>query len=273
MEKIEHLSELLKNNILEILYKDEVMNLFLIHILENQALKMGELYIRMLEQEIVSIVHIKPDGNSNFTTYFVINEEYLVDIAELLQKLDYEGIMLAGKSEEIRQILNYMNQNKELYIDCYYLFNNDISVNIEISERCSLKKIKKEKEDIKLLSKYLVRFFQAKDPESIKRITDISKLEEIIENDAYFLEVNHQVVGMARFYGFSKKYIDITTLYISEDSRGNGYGTELIKLMIKKALSKERIPILQASKKNMKACHIYEKVGFNEICEYSFQAI
>ena len=94
MEKIEHLSELLKNNILEILYKDEVMNLFLIHILENQALKMGELYIRMLEQEIVSIVHIKPDGNSNFTTYFVINEEYLVDIADKSIELNYSLVFI-----------------------------------------------------------------------------------------------------------------------------------------------------------------------------------
>ena len=72
MKHITLINEELKRKILNFLYEDELFNVFLINFIENQIEDIGELYIEETDGNIDSILHIKFDGNSYFTSFLFI---------------------------------------------------------------------------------------------------------------------------------------------------------------------------------------------------------
>ncbi|MBS4535734.1 GNAT family N-acetyltransferase [Clostridium sp. D2Q-14] len=259
--------------ILNFLYLDEIMNVFLIHYFEKQKDSIGEVYIGTDENEITEVVHIKYDGNSHFTSFYSTSIDGLDKIAKLIQELNYSDILLAGIAEEVEHIMTRLDIDKELDLNTYYQFNVDRYDSLNLKKAIKLRKAIRNNRDIKKIKKYFIGFFGAETKEEIQRITSNEKIHEDMENGIYLLEIDDKIKGMARFFGESRKYIDITTVYIDEEYRGKGYGKMLMQLMLKQALEKNKIPIIQVALSNEVAKHIYEDMGFHKVCDYTFQFI
>ena len=273
MEKIDIISDKIKQELLDFLYKDEMMNVFLIHYIENQPDALRELYIGKTDNEISEVVHLKNDGNSYFTNFYCSSNEGLRNISKLIANIRRKGMLLAGKAEEVKQIQKDLNIVEELYLNNYYKF--DMSKNMQINNRdfYIFRRVTKDPNDIEKLKKFLVEFFEAEEQSEIESITSNKKIDEEMKNGVYFLEIENEIAGMARYFGQSSRYIDITTVFIDQKFRGRGYGSLLMKLMVQEAVKNNKIPITQTSIINEKATHIYEEIGFVKVCDYTFQYI
>lgn len=273
MNKIVDINEKVVQKILDVLYTDEIMNVFLIHYLENQRNCLGEIYIGTEEDKITEVVHIKYDGNSHFTSFYSTTIYGLDKISKLIEELNYSDILLAGKVEEVKHIMTRLDIDKELYLNTYYQFNVESYNSFNDQETMNLRIAKTNKQDIDKVKKYLIGFFGAETEEEIQSITSDHKINQEMKNGVYLLEVEGNIVGMARFFGESSKYIDITTVYIDEQYRGKGYGKILMQLMVKQAIENNKIPIIQTAVSNKVAKSIYENMGFVKVCDYTFQFI
>lgn len=273
MNKLVRITDKLSQEILDFLYKDEIMNVFLIHYFENQRDSIGEVYIGTNDNEITEVVHIKYDGNSHFTNFFSGSKNGLENIGKLIQQLNYDDIILAGKKEEVKDIMNRLEIDKELYLNTYYQFNVESYESLYYEEGINLRRVTRYNRDFDTVKKYLIGFFGAVTPEEIQRVTSKEKIDEEMENGIYLLEVDDRTTGMARFFGESRKYIDITTVYIDEKYRGKGYGKILMQLMVREALENNKIPLIQTGLNNKVASTIYENMGFDKVCDYTFQFI
>ena len=105
MEKIDIITEKLKKEILELLYHDEMYNAILIELIQNNTNSLGKLYINKTEKEITEILHIKNDGNSNFTNFVYTSADGLKDIAFKIKELNYGKTLLAGKLEDVNSLI------------------------------------------------------------------------------------------------------------------------------------------------------------------------
>ncbi|HAG42733.1 MAG TPA: hypothetical protein DCL31_04330, partial [Clostridium sp.] len=74
----------IKGAILKFLYKEEAINLFIIHFIENGNI--GDLYIDK-EDNIGAVLHIKDDGNSLFTSFYYDNKKNFETIIKEIEKL------------------------------------------------------------------------------------------------------------------------------------------------------------------------------------------
>jgi predicted GNAT family acetyltransferase len=273
MERIYTLSDVVKRELLDLLYKDEVMNVFLIHYIENQPEALNELYIGRTDNRMSEVVHIKNDGNSYFTSFHSSSKEGLHNISKLITDVYREGILLVGKAEEVRQILNYLNIESKIYLNNYYKFDRNKGMYDVCNDSYNFRKATAISNDVKKLKEFIVEFFEVEDKSDIERITSDKKVDEEIKNGVYFLEIENEIVGMARYFGQSNKYIDITTVFIDQNYRSRGYGNLLMKLMVNEAIKNNKIPITQTSLSNDKTRHIYEEIGFVKVCDYTFQFI
>lgn len=263
-----------KQMILEVLYQDEPLNLFLIHYIENRIEDLGDLLICEFENQIKAVLHIKNDGNSNFTNFYAYSNLELRLIGQYLRKIQKPKLLLAGKPKDIYQILDEFEIEKKLELNNYYLLNRSIFDKIEINHNLKLLKAKNNERDKNLIKKYMINFFELKTKEDIEILTNDKIIIENINNGIYFLiNEDRNIVGMARFFGYSKNYVDITTVYVEKKYRGQGYGKELMKLMVKEGLDMGKVPVTQTSINNQVAISIYEGIGFEKISDYAFEFI
>ncbi len=271
MKKIDFLSDNLKIELLDFLYEDEVLNIFMIHYLENQPEAVGELYIGRTGNEVSEVLHIKNDGNSYFTSFYCPTPEGLQKAAHLLGGMEDDPILLAGRAEQVEQILSCLNKKEELYMNNYYRFSGTLEPLEVRNDEYAFRKAVMNVTDTERLKELYVEFFEAEDEKDIERLTDEDKITEDLKNGVYFLEVKGEVAGMARFFGYSKNYMDITTVLVDSRYRNKGYGELIMRLMVQEALRENKTPITQTSLVNEKARHIYEKIGFEKVCDYTFQ--
>lgn len=273
MEKINSLSESLKKEVLDFLYEDELLNVFLIHYLENQPEAIGEIYIGRTGGKLSEVLHIKNDGNSYFTSFYCPSPQGLERAAKLLAGIGYEGILLAGRAEQVEKILESLHKKEELYLNNYYRFEG-IPESIEINQdEYIFRSANMSTKDVEKIKAFYIEFFEVVEKEAIESITDERKIAEDIRNGVYFLEIDGEIAGMARFFGYTKHYIDITTVLVDKSYRNRGYGELTMSLMVQEAIRKNKTPITQTSLINEKARYIYEKIGFEKVCDYTFQFI
>lgn len=273
MKYISLISDELKAKILNFLYEDELFNVFLIHFIENQIEDIGELYIEESKGNIDNILHMKFDGNSYFTTFFTKNKKGYSQIAEQLQILQYNKVLLAGKSKDVSKILSYIGKDVTFASDIYYKF--DVSkyfkqvINLYITFRMATG----SQADMDKISEFMIGFFEPTNEKEIADITDKNKLLENLKVGVYFIEYKGEPIGMARYSGKTKNYVDITTVYIVPDYRGKGFGKNLMEYMVEIITSDNKIPVIQTSSLNHIARKTYESLGFSKQEDYSFEFI
>lgn len=273
MKHISSITDEFKLKILDFLYEDELFNVFLIHSIENQIDDVGELYITESYGSIMSVLHMKFDGNSYFTSFCYRNNEGLNEIIEQLKKLKYNKVLLAGKRKDVSQIVASITKNEMSDPDIYYKLDMDKFLNKTLQSDTTFRQATDSKEDLSKVSVFLIDFFEATNEKEIADLTNKKKLLEDLEIGIYFIEHNRKVIGMARFSGKTKNYVDITTVYIDSNYRGKGLGKRLLEQMIQIIISENKIPVIQTSSINIIARKTYESLGFLKQDDYSFEFI
>lgn len=262
MIKIENTNEKSIDKILKFLYKDEVMNVLTIHYFENMRSELGDIFIHEVNDEIKALLHIKDDGNSHFTTFYVESEIHLEVIANTISSLNYEDLLLAGNNEEVNLILKILEKDIRLDLFTYYIYDKEYKMS-NYDETFSFKKATTS--DFELVKTYVVNFFEAENEEAKERISSKINLEKI--RLLYKADIP---VGFASFFGYSKNFIDISSVYISKEHRTFGYSNILMRFMIDEAMKIEKTPLLQADKNNIVANKLYSSIGYKKISDYTF---
>ncbi|OGO82395.1 MAG: hypothetical protein A2Y18_00840 [Clostridiales bacterium GWD2_32_19] len=273
MKYISEITDELRVRVLECLYEDELFNVFLIHFIESQIEDIGELYITESYDSINSILHMKFDGNSYFTSFYYRNEEGLNEIIKQLKKLNYSRILLSGKMKDVSKVLDCVGKNKVSAPDIYYKFDINKHKNLTLQQVCNFRIATDSKEDLNIISKFMIGFFEPTTQQETADLINTKKLLEDLKVGIYFIEYNEQVVGMARISGKTKKYVDITTVYIDPQNRGKGFSKSLMEHMVQIIISENKIPVMQASSLNIIARKTYESLGFVKEDDYLFEFI
>ncbi|WP_461613709.1 GNAT family N-acetyltransferase [Clostridium sp. Marseille-QA1073] len=265
MVKVEILTDKIKGLILKFLYKEEEINLFIIHCIESNNI--GDLYIDS-EESIGAILHIKDDGNSLFTNFYYNNKKGFEIIVKEIKRINNPRMLLAAKEDDVREILKRLNISKNIDKNFYYIFDNEKKLNLHIGEFNFKKATFKDKNFIK---ESYIDFFGATSEEDIKSLTNDEKIKYDLENGVYLLYSNYTPIGLAKFSEFSKHFGEITTVYIRKEYRGKGLGKILMSKMVEILIEMGKTPITQANMKNLSAKAIYEGIGFKKYCDYAFE--
>lgn len=273
MRHITLINDEFKRKILNFLYEDELFNVFLINFVENQIEDMGELYIEESDGDIDNILHIKFDGNSYFTSFFTKNETGYNEIAKQLEILNYKRVLLAGKSKDVSKILSYVGKNVASDLDIYYRFDISKYFKQTVLPDIKFRQATCSQYDISKISEFMIGFFEPTTAQEISDITDKRKLLEDINVGIYFIEYKGEPIGMSRYSGETKNYIDITTVYINPNYRGKGFGKKLMGYTIENIITSNKIPVTQTSSLNLIARKTYESLGFIKQDDYLFEFI
>ena len=268
MELLTQIDESCKEEIRCCLYTEEMFQTLAIQGLENEQL--GEWYVEKDDNEITSILYIKDEGNVYFTTFWVKDKTKLEVIAKQIKCLKRSSLLLAGNSEYVVRIFYYLGIKKEISRDIHYVYGQKFTRDTDFS---IVRKATHNEYDISIIHKFFIHFFQPSNEGQLHRLINKEKIRNDIEKGIYFVMHDNVPIGMGRYGSYTKNYIEFTTFYVEQEFRGQKYGQVLLANMISDCLNRGKIPILQASFNNMKARHLYEKLGFEKVTDYSFTFI
>ncbi len=80
----------------------------------------------------------------------------------------------------------------------------------------------------------------------------------------YVYELGHEVIGYIGFR-LDVEYAEMMNFCVAPSHQGDGYGTKLLSSALEKLLSLgAKITTLEVRMSNIKAQHIYEKLGFKQ---------
>lgn len=261
----------LRKKISELLYTDEMYYVLLIDTIENYPNDLGNLYINEKNNKITDILHIKNDGNSDFTNFYYTSEEGLKSIACEIKKLNFKNILFAGETSKVKDLLDMLNIEKVIDPDIFYKLNFKKYKNSLIEINSKLKHAKINEEDIKKAGDFMINFFGAETKEQMEKVSNVEEITSKIKKNLYFIEYKNKTVGMARFLGNTYNFSEITGVYIDKNYRNKGLGKQLVKLMIDKSLESNKIPVLETCKWNISAIKTYEALGFEKQSSYAFE--
>lgn len=271
MRKISVITEDLKKKILALLYNDEMYNPILIEIIQNNTYMLGELYINEIKEEVTDVLHIKDDGNSNFTNFLYTSEKGLKDIADVIKVLNYRKVLLAGRLESVNKLLNILGYERSITPDVFYKLNIERYKEIQIENQGKIRLVSLSSEDIETIKSFTVSFLEAETKEAIEAVTYNERVLAKIKSGVYLLDFKGSPIGMARFIGTTNNFTEITSVYIDSHNRNMGFGKELIRHMIEIAISEQKTPVLIASSTNTVAIKTYEFMGFERQEEYAYE--
>jgi len=271
MKRISSITEDLKEKILEFLYHDEMYNAILIELIQNNMDKLGELYINENDGMINDILHIKNDGNSNFTNFLCTSKDGLKDISCKIKELNYNKILLAGKIEDVNDLLRILGYKKNINPNIFYKLSVEKYKNINMQYKSEIRLANFSNEDLERVKYFTSRFFEAETEEEIKDVADTEKILAKISTGIYILYYENNAIGMARFIGKTNSFAEITSVYIDTAYRNKGFGKEIIGHMIDIAIQERKTPILVTSVSNTAAMKTYESMGFERQREYAYE--
>lgn len=271
MKKIGIITDDLKKKILEFLYHDEMYNAILIELIQNNTDNLGELYVNETKEGITDILHIKNDGNSDFTNFLYTSKNGLKDIACKIKELNYKKILLAGKLEDVNSLLKILGYEKTTTPNLFYKLDIEKYKNMYMQYQGKIRLASLNSEDLERVKYFTFRFLEAETEEEIRAVTDTEKILAKMKSGVYILDYKNNAIGMARFIGKTNNFAEITSVYIYKDYRNKGFGKELIGHMIEIAIQEQKTPILVTSVSNVAAMKTYESMGFERQGEYAYE--
>lgn len=271
MKKVSIITDDLKKKILEFLYYDEMYNAILIELIQNNIENLGELYVNEGKEGIADILHIKNDGNSHFTNFLFTSKNGLQDIACKIKELNYKKILLAGKFEDVNNLLRILGYEKPITSNFLYKLDVKKYKNMHVQYQGEIRLASLSSEDLERIKYFTSRFLMAETEEEIKAITNTEKILAKMKAGVYILEYKNNAIGMARFIGKTNNFTEITSVYIDKAYRNKGFGKELIGHMIELAIKEQKTPVLVTSLSNVAAMKTYESMGFEKQGEYAYE--
>lgn len=265
---MENMSGIERVEILKCLYQEEIFHIFTIHSLEDNHVK--ACYVDKENQQIKSILSISDEANCLYTTFWARDKSELQIIANELQTLKNRRILLAGKRDEVQEILQHMRIQKEVSSDICYVHSGE---NVITTYENRFRKAKVNEYDIYHVGRFYEGFFQPDTKAELEKVTNRQKIEGDIHKGLYFIMEDDVPIGMGRYGSFTENYIELTTMYVKMEFRRKGYGEMLLNGLIQNCLAEGKRPVLQTSIYNRQARSLYEKVGFSQVGEYSFEYV
>lgn len=246
-------------------------NAILIELIQNNKGNLGELYVNETEEGIVDILHIKNDGNSDFTNFSYTSKKGLKDIACKIKELNYKKILLAGKLEDVNSLLKILGYEKPITPNLFYKLDIEKYKSIYMQYQGEIRLASLSSEDMERVKYFTLGFLEAETEEEIKAITNIEKISAKMKAGIYMLDYKNNAIGMARFIGKTNNFTEITSVYIDKAYRNKGFGKELIGHMIEIAVQEQKTPVLVTSVLNVAAMKTYESMGFERQGEYAYE--
>lgn len=214
---------------------------------------------------------IKTDSNN----YAIKVEE---DNKKLLAlKVEPYNLLLYGDKECLKELLNYLNENKLNYDnimcacdigDCllednkYELFlGMDFMAAHEYTEETSTNVISANIDDLDEIFacvNYFIKDCHLAD------IPNIDKIRNNINNYRIIKE-NNMIISMASYSNDTDISYRITNVYTRPEYRGMGYGRKVVNAIKNEILDKGMIATLNVDKKNSISNHLYNKLGFKKV--------
>ena len=271
MKKISNITEELKKKVLEFLYCNEIYNAILIELIHDHIETLGELYINEMGEVITEILHIKNDGNSDYTNFSYTSKEGLESIVCKIKELNYRKTLLAGKFEDVNSLLKILGHKKSITPNIFYKLDMEKYRNKPMEFQSNIRLANLDSADLEIVKDFTARFLEAETEEEVKDITDTEKILAKMRNGVYLLEYKNNPIGMARFVGKTNNFAEISSVYIEDAYRNKGFGKELIAHMIEIAIGEQKTPVLATSVENIAAMKTYESMGFERHGEYAFE--
>lgn len=271
MKKISIITDDLKKKILEFLYCDEIYNAILIELIQNNTDNLGELYVNETGDEITEVLHIKNDGNSDFTNFSYTSKEGLKNIACKIKEINSKKILLAGKLGDVNSLLKILGYENSITPNIFYKLDIEKYKKVSIKFKSKIRLANPYGEDLEKVKQFTARFLEAETEEEVNAITNTEKILSKIKTGVYLLEYKNNLIGMARFIGKTNNFAEITSVFIDEAYRNKGFGKELIGHMIEIAIQEQKTPVLTTSVLNIAAIKTYEYMGFKRQGEYAFE--
>lgn len=271
MKKIDIITDDFKREVLEFLYHDEMYNAILIELIQNNLDNLGELYINENKEGIADILHIKNDGNSDFTNFLYASKNGLKDIACKIKELNYNKILLAGKLEDVDSLLKTLGYKRPITPNIFYKLNIEKYKNIHMQYQSRIRPASLNDEDLETIKQFTACFLEVKTEEEIKSVTNTEKILSKMRTGVYILDYKNNAIGMARFIGKTNNFAEITSVYIDNTYRNKGFGKELIRHMVEIAIQEQKNPVLVTSVLNVAAMKTYESMAFERQGEYAYE--
>lgn len=246
-------------------------NAILIELIQNNRDNVGELYVNGTKEGIADILHIRNDGNLDFTNFLYTQEKGLKDIACKIKELDYEKILLAGKLEDVNSLLKILGYEKDIKPNIFYKLDIERYKSIHMQYQGKIRLASLSNEDLQRVKCFTLRFLEAETKEEIKAIINTEKILAKMKSGIYILDYKNNSIGMARFIGKTNNFAEITGVYIDQEYRNKGFGKGLIGHMIEIAIREQKTPVLVTSISNVVAMKAYESMGFQRQGEYAYE--
>lgn len=271
MKKVGIITDDFKKRILEFLYNDEMYSAILIELAQNNRDNIGELYVNETKEGISDILHIKNDGNSDFTNFLYTSRKGLQDIARKIKELNYKKTLLAGKLEDVNDLLKILGYEKTIKPNIFYKLDIKRYKSTHMQYQSKIRLASLDSGDLQRVKCFTLQFLEAETEEEIKAITNTEKILVKMKSGIYILDYKKNSIGMARFIGKTNNFAEITGVYIDEDYRNKGFGKELIGHMMDIAIQEQKTPVLVTSISNVVAIKAYESMGFERQGEYAYE--
>lgn len=275
MLRIETLDADFKSKFLDYLYKEELYYTNLIETLENFEDQLGMLYVDFHDGPITAFIHFKDDGNSLYTTFNYTHKHQLNKLKDIILTVNSSNsgspILLGGRLSQVKSLLACLGDHRECSLNHLFTLDSLLFKEKHPSGRCSIEKLSSGTEHYNEITDMTIGFMEPDTQEALERLTSKDITESKISRGLYILKIRDTVIGMARFFGNTKNYSEITSVYIKPEYRGQGFGTDLMILMIQESLKLGRIPVLETAENNKEAMKLYESLGFQKRNLYAFE--
>lgn len=230
----------LSHEVLDYLYKDEAINISMIHSIETKTMENSKFYVNYLANKVQGILHVKKEGDTKISQFYSHNKEGLKSIAKQIEKIKDGEHLIVGKEEDVRYIGEYMSLDKGLLLNQYY----------------------------KLNPKKFICSTQFPD----YRMNQILRNETNC-NSRFELFYRERQIGVANFACWSQNYVEIKDFGLFSIYQNIGHEKIFLCMLAKKALENKKTPIILLSPVNVKAKKNYESLGFELFCNYTFRIL
>lgn len=173
------------------------------------------------------------------------------EFIKLINRIEYCEI--SGKSEIIEQLLNRIKLRKIRTVN-FYKLDKEIDYKNVLS-KMKVKRIRNSK------IKKIVRLYELID--EFENTTTDSIKNGLKTGRGYYIEVNRQIVAMAKSTSENKTHAMIVGVGTHPRYRNQGLGTKCIVKICNELLNENKIPCLFYD--NEEAGKMYKKLGFEKI--------
>lgn len=111
----------------------------------------------------------------------------------------------------------------------------------------------------------MIRYAQKNDLEQLRKLDQHfapSELEQCIRDGRVLVQIRQELVGCLRYNLFWDNLPFMNLLFLAEDERGKGYGTQLIRFWEEEMRRQQHRSVMTSTRSDKQAQFFYRKHGY-----------